>query len=248
MRKRLRCLIVLFMPLRIRHLHDWQISPAVAIALQKRLKSEIREKLPPPGYPTRLIAGVDVSSTRFDSVLTAGVIVWDSETGEIVDRASAQAEATYPYIPGLLSFREIPVLVLALEKLAVTPDVFFVDGQGRAHPRRMGIATHLGLLLDRPTIGVGKSRLTGLYKEPGPRRGEQSALMDGEEQIGTVLRTKERSNPLFISVGNAIDLQSSVALVMHALRGYRLPEPTRLAHLYVNEVRAGMRGYRGRRG
>lgn len=223
----------------IRTLHDWNISPREAIALQKRLGQAIDEKPLPAGYPTRLIAGVDVSCTRFNPVLTAGVIVWDSVTNTIVDKVSAQAEGTYPYIPGLLSFREIPVLLLAFEKLHTIPDLFFVDGQGRAHPRRIGIAAHLGLLLERPTVGVGKSRLTGHYEEPGLTSGDQSPLMDGTEQIGTVLRTKARANPLFISVGYGIDLQTSVDLVKASLRGYRLPEPTRHAHLYVNAVRTG---------
>lgn len=223
----------------IRTLHDWNLSPREAIALQKRLGQEISERPLPTGSQTRLIAGVDVSCTRFDPILTAGVIVWDSLTNTIVDRASAQSEGSYPYIPGLLSFREIPVLQLAFEKLRTIPDVFFVDGQGRAHPRRMGIAAHLGLLLERPTVGVGKSRLTGHFEEPGPNPGDVSSLMENDEQIGTVLRTKARANPLFISVGYGIDLQTSVDLVTMSLRGYRLPEPTRLAHLYVNAVRTG---------
>ncbi|UPA22816.1 endonuclease V [Candidatus Peribacteria bacterium] len=227
------------MPLTIRTLHDWQKSPREAIELQKRLGREIVEQPLPVDYPTRLIAGLDVSSTRFDSILTAGAIVWDSVTNEIVDRASVQAVGTYPYIPGLLSFREIPVLLQALAQLTVTPDLFFVDGQGRAHPRRMGIAAHLGLLLDRPTIGVGKSRLAGIFSEPGPNPGDRSALMDDEDQIGTVLRTKKRSNPLFISIGYKIDLKTAVDLVIDSLRGHKLPEPTRLAHLYVNAVRTG---------
>ncbi len=231
---------LLSMPLSLRTLHDWNLSPKEAIALQKRLGMEVIEQPLPPDAPVRLIAGLDVSSTRFDSILTAGVVVWDSVTGDIVEKASAQAEATYPYIPGLLSFREIPVLLLALAKLTTTPDLFFVDGQGRAHPRRMGIAAHIGLLLERPTIGVGKSRLTGTFSEPGPHPGDRSALMDNDDQIGTVLRTKKRSNPLFISIGYNIDLPTAVDLVIDSLRGHKLPEPTRLAHLYVNAVRTGV--------
>lgn len=223
----------------VKTLHRWDLSPAEAVALQRELGPQTAEIPLPKGAPTRLIAGVDVSSTRFDRILTAGCIVWDSETGAIVDQAAVKMEGTYPYIPGLLSFREIPVLLEALKKITVVPDLFFVDGQGRAHPRRMGIAAHLGLLLDRPTIGVGKSRLTGTFSDVGPNAGDQSALMDDDEQIGVVLRTKAKCKPLFISVGHNIDLASAVQLVMRSLRGYRLPEPTRLAHNYVNAVRTG---------
>jgi deoxyribonuclease V len=220
-------------------LHPWNLTPREAIALQKKLGQEIREVPLPANYPTRLIAGLDVSCTRFDPILTAGVVVWDSETNTIVETASAKAEGTYPYIPGLLSFREIPVLREALLKLQTVPDVFFVDGQGRAHPRRIGIASHIGLLLDRPTVGVGKSRLTGTYADLGSEVGDQSALLDGDEEIGCVIRTKARSNPLFISAGYKINLEDSLRLVTAALRGYKLPEPTRLAHLFVNAVRTG---------
>lgn len=145
--------------------------------------------------------------------------------------------AEFPYIPGLLSFREIPALLEAWKQLRMRPDAVLVDGQGIAHPRRLGIATHVGLLIDVPTVGVGKSRLTGAHAEVGPLPGDTQPLLDGTEVIGTVLRTKPKSNPLFISPGNNIDLASSVALVRACLRGYRLPEPTRLAHMHVNLVR-----------
>jgi deoxyribonuclease V len=223
--------------LTIRNLHPWDLAPAEAIALQKRLGREVLETPLAAPERVRYIAGIDVSSVRESALLTAGVVVWDSVKNEVKETAAVQMERDYPYVPGLLSFRELPVVIEALKKLTMEPDVLFVDGQGRAHPRRLGIAAHLGLLLDRPTVGVGKSRLVGHYEEPGPLRGDQSPLMDGSEQIGTVLRTKERSNPLFISVGSHIDLASAVSLVLSSLRGYRLPEPTRLAHLHVNGVR-----------
>ncbi|HVW66597.1 MAG TPA: deoxyribonuclease V [Candidatus Peribacteraceae bacterium] len=226
--------------LSIRSVHPWVIPPREAIALQKRLSQEVLQIPLPRDNPARFIAGLDVSSTRFDPLLTAGVVVWDRLMNRVIETASAQADATYPYIPGLLSFREIPVLVQAIEKLNTVPDIFFVDGQGRAHPRRIGIATHIGILLDRPTVGVGKSRLCGAHEEVGDGIGDAAPLIDQDETIGMVIRTKKRSNPLYISVGHRIDLSSSVRLVMESLRGYRLPEPTRLVHNYVNDVRTGV--------
>jgi deoxyribonuclease V len=223
--------------LTIRTLHPWTISPREAIALQKRLAIALELRPLPEGFQTRYIAGLDVSSSRFDPMLTAGVVVWDSQTESIVETAFAKARSAYPYIPGLLSFREIPVLLEALQQLKMVPDIFFVDGQGIAHPRRLGIAAHLGLLVDQPTIGVGKSKLIGSVGELLSPVGSSAPLMDGDEQIGVVLRTKERSNPLYISPGNHVDMETAVTLVHSALRGYKLPEPTRLAHIYVNAMR-----------
>lgn len=217
--------------------HTWDVTPAAAIGVQKELRSKIQTDIPITLESVRLVAGVDVSSTRFDTTLTAGVIIWDRISGQIVDSASVQVAGTFPYIPGLLSFREIPVLLRVIQQLKTEPDVWMVDGQGIAHPRRMGIATHLGLVLDRPTIGVGKSKLTGTYDKSA--KGD-TPLMDKDERIGTVMHTKARSNPLFISPGHKIDQASADALVHACLRGYRLPEPTRLAHLFVNHVRKEM--------
>lgn len=217
--------------------HTWDVTPAAAIGVQKELRSQIRTDIPIALESVRLVAGVDVSSTRFDTTLTAGIIIWDRISGQIVDSASAQAAGTFPYIPGLLSFREIPVLLQVIQQLKTEPDLWMVDGQGIAHPRRMGIAAHLGLVLDRPTIGVGKSKLTGTYDESATI---DTPLMDKDERIGTVMHTKARSNPLFISPGHRIDQASADALVRACLRGYRLPEPTRLAHVFVNDVRKGV--------
>lgn len=182
---------------------------------------------------------MDVSILRGDPTLTAGVIVWDAETGMIVDRAWAQGPEEFPYVPGLLSFREIPVLADAISRLGTEPNVWFVDGQGIAHPRRLGIAAHLGLLLDAPTIGIAKSRLCGTHEEPGPERGDASPLLHHGERIGTVLRTKRGSNPLIVSPGHLASHEDAVRLALEAGRGYRIPEPTRLAHLSVNAVRRG---------
>lgn len=219
--------------------HAWDVTPAAAIGLQNELKTRVRTDIAVPLGSVRLVAGVDVSAAKDDPLLTAGIVVWDRETGRLVETVSAQMPGTFPYVPGLLSFREIPVLLLAVEKLTTEPDVWLVDGHGIAHPRRLGIAAHLGVLLDRPTVGVAKSRLTGAFAEPAAEAGSSAPLTDRGETIGTVLRSKERSNPLFISPGHRIDLPSAVNAVRACLRGYRLPEPTRLAHLHVNAVRRG---------
>ncbi len=225
--------------MRITQLHPWAMPYAQAIALQRELSSRV-DVTPHIDISTiKTVAGVDVSSTRFDKVLTAGVVVWNRETGEILETTSHQAESEFPYIPGLLSFREIPVLSTAIEKLTVTPDAFMVDGQGIAHPRGMGIAAHLGLLIDVPAVGVAKSRLCGTHEEPGPSAGDREPLMLGDKQIGVVLRSKAKSKPLIISPGNRMTMQNAVELTLACLRGYRLPEPTRLAHLHVNAVRTG---------
>lgn len=222
----------------VKTVHPWNLPPGEAIRLQRQLAASLSHTHAGIAE-ARFIGGVDVSSTKWDRILTAGIIVWDRQDNRIIDSAFTQAESSFPYIPGLLSFREIPVLALAMEKLQSTPEVILVDGQGIAHPRRMGIAAHLGLLVDVPTIGVGKSRLCGTYEEPGPAAGDWSPLTDKGERIGTVLRTKARSNPLFASVGNGCALDEAVTLVQGCLRGYRLPEPTRLAHERVNAVRRG---------
>jgi deoxyribonuclease V len=219
--------------------HQWDVTPSAAIGVQKALRSRLNNSVPLALESVKLVAGVDVSGSKFDPLLTAGVIVWDRLTEELVETVSAQSAITFPYIPGLLSFREIPILLQAIKKLTREPDVWMVDGQGIAHPRRLGIAAHLGLVIDRPTIGVGKSRLTGTHAELGPLAGAHVPLMDGSEQIGIVFRSKAKTNPLFISPGHLIDMESSLTVVQACLRGYRIPEPTRLAHLYVNSVRTG---------
>lgn len=213
------------------------LTPLEAVEMQKRLAaSVVREGVLHP-RDIRLVAGVDVSSSKDSDLLTAGVVVWDRESGMIVESASAQEKEYFPYVPGLLSFREIPVLLKAIERLRAVPDLWMVDGQGIAHPRRLGIASHLGLLLDRPTIGVAKSILCGTAGVPGDAKGSTSPLVHRGEEIGRLVRTRDNVRPLIVSLGHRIDLSSSVALVLDAARGYKLPEPTRLAHHFVNEVR-----------
>jgi deoxyribonuclease V len=221
----------------VHSLHPWNLSPEEAVALQRDLASRVVTDQ--PLGPVRLIAGADVSYNRFSPVFYAGIVVLKANDLSIVERRGAVAESPFPYVPGLLSFREAPVLLKALERVESNPDVVMFDGQGIAHPRRLGIGSHVGLFLDVPTVGCAKSRLTGRFGELSMAAGSHVSLRDGKEVIGSVVRTKKGVQPLFVSPGNHIDLESSVRLVLETCRGYRLPEPTRQAHLYVNELRRG---------
>lgn len=218
-------------------LHEWRMTAGDAIALQKKLSPRIIEAPPLDLSSVRLVAGVDVSSTKESPLLTAGVIVWDRDTGAIHEAVSAQMEAPFPYVPGLLSFRELPAVLQALRELSSIPDLILVDGHGRAHPRRLGIASHLGLFLDIPTVGVAKSLLCGEHAELPEARGSRAAILHRGEIVGMALRTKDAVSPVFVGVGNRIDLASAVEAVLACVRVHRLPEPTRLAHLHVNAVR-----------
>lgn len=176
------------------------------------------------------IAGVDVGYDYKKNQSKASVVVLDYQTLEIKDQAIAFLDTPFPYVPGLLSFRELPVIVNALQQLSQPYEMIMVDGQGIAHPRQMGIATHLGLVLDVPTIGVAKSRLYGQYEEPGDAAGNAAPLYDTQKQIiGYVLRSKQRCKPLFISPGHRVDVETALEMTQHCLKKYRLPEPTRLA-------------------
>ncbi len=217
--------------------HIWEVTPAEAVALQRSLASRTVTDTPLKSW--EVVAGCDVSHDRFSTTLYAGVVVLRADNFAVLERRAAVAQVDFPYTPGLLSFREAPVLLAALAKLEHTPDVVMCDGQGIAHPRRLGLASHVGLFLDRPCVGCAKSKLTGKYEEPGPEPGSRSPLLYRGQVIGSVVRTKARTLPVFVSPGHRIDLESSVRLVLGCCRGYRLPEPTRLAHLYVNEVRRG---------
>jgi deoxyribonuclease V len=220
---------------RIQRLHDWDLTPAQAIALQKELAGRVESRT--PLTRCRLIAGADVSYTRFGRSFFGGVVVLRAEDLSIVEQQSAQRDSAFPYVPGLLSFREAPVLLDAFRKLSVRPDVVLLDGQGVAHPRRCGLAAHLGLWLDLPTIGCAKTLFVGKHGELGPAPAAVAQLRDGEEVVGMAVRTRLRTRPVYVSVGHRIDLASAVRVVLETCRGYRLPEPTRQAHLLVNAVR-----------
>ncbi|WP_448379549.1 deoxyribonuclease V [Gloeomargarita sp.] len=207
---------------------DWPTTVAAAQALQTRLAAQVRTQDDLP--PIRTVAGVDVGFCEGNRVARAAIAVLRYPDLSLQDHSVACLPVTFPYIPGLLSFREIPVILCALNHLRHLPDLLLCDGQGRAHPRRCGIACHLGLLTDIPTIGVAKSRLVGQHAPVGNRRGDWQPLVDQGETIGAALRTRPNTHPLYISPGHRISLSTSIAYVLHCTRRYRLPEPTRWAH------------------
>ena len=206
--------------------HSWDLTPKEAIALQRELASRIELDDSTDHFDT--VAGVDVGLKG--GIARAAIVVLSFPGLEIVERVCAESPITFPYVPGLLSFREAPVILEAMSRLEHTPDVLIFDGQGYAHPRRMGIATHVGILLDHPTVGCAKSRLCGTYQEPGTERGCTSWLLNKEEIIGAVVRTRTRVKPVFVSVGHKTRLKSAIDLILRCGAGYRLPEPTRWAH------------------
>ena len=179
----------------------------------------------------RLVAGVDISSNNSQGTARGAVVVLSYPELNIVEIKTAEARPAIPYIPGLLSFRECPVILAACEKLYNIPDLVLVDGQGIAHPRRLGLASHLGLFLDVPTIGCAKSILCGRHESVGEEVGSHAELVDNGEVIGAALRTRGGTKPIYVSVGHKIDLVSALYWVINSCHGYRLPEPTRLAHL-----------------
>jgi len=189
--------------------------------------------------PARLsrVAGADVSYDRASPVLFAAVVVLDAESLEVVEVAATSARATFPYVPGLLSFRELPPLLAAFAKLRSRPDLVFGDGHGRAHPRRFGFACHLGVALGLPTVGIAKSRLVGAHREPGPLRGAHVGLRDGGEVIGSVLRTHAGVKPIYVSIGHRVSLATARRLALRFAPRFRLPEPIRAAHAEVNRLR-----------
>ncbi len=220
-------------------LHDWSLAPSEAIALQKRLAGRVEraDRL----EPVRHLAGVDIGFEQNGAITRAAVVglAWlpgasgefEPATLEIVEQVVHREPTRMPYVPGLLSFREVPAALAAFERLTVTPQLVMVDGQGTAHPRRIGVASHLGLWLDLPTIGVAKSRLCGRHGEPGPARGDWTPLVDGadDEVIGAVLRSRVKVKPIFVSPGHRVSLPTALAWVIRCLGRTKLPEPTRLA-------------------
>ncbi len=237
----------------VRDLHPWQVDTWEARRIQLRLASQVvREGAPAHvqaivgadihverakargavvvlSYPElRVIVGADIHVERAKA--RGAVVVLSYPELRVIEQAIYETEVTFPYVPGLLSFRETPVLLGAFRQIETKPDLLLVDGQGYAHPRRFGLACHLGLILDVPAIGCAKSRLIGEHGPVGPAAGSRADLLDGGEVIGTVLRTRDGVSPLFVSVGHRIGLEEAAAWVLRCCRGYRLPEPTRLAH------------------
>jgi deoxyribonuclease V len=243
----------------IHSMHSWEVTPSEAVALQKEMRDRVLIQPLPDNI--ELVAGADISYNKFSDVVYAAIVVLRLPELAVVSTAGVVTKMNFPYIPGLLSFREAPPLLEAWQQLKLLPEVLMLDGQGIAHPRRFGIACHLGLLLNLPTIGCGKTLLTGKYDEPAPEAGNFSPLIHKEEVIGAAVRTKNRVNPVFVSPGHLADIPSAVDLALRCVKGYaadselqpllsgkatpakgsryRIPQPTRLAHQLSNAMRRG---------
>lgn len=216
--------------------HTWDVTPAEAIALQKELAGRVEQVR--ISAPVETIGAVDCAFLAGGKQIVATAVVMAAGSLEVIARAYAVAPVLMPYIPGLLTFREAPTELEALGELPVLPDLLLVDGAGRAHPRRLGIAAHLGLWVKMPTIGVAKSRLCGEHRPVGATRGRQVNLLDEGEVIGKVVRTRDNVKPLYISVGNRITLEEAVSWTLRTATRTRLPEPIRAAHHMAAELKA----------
>jgi deoxyribonuclease V len=217
------------------HIHPWPQSYEQALRLQRKLRLSI--VLDTPLLKLRLIGGADISYAKSTNKHYAGVVVFGYPGLKIIERRSAVVKTSFPYIPGALSFREGPALLAAIANLQHEPDVWVFDGQGIAHPRRLGLASHLGILLDKPSIGCAKSRLWGEYTPPPDKAGAYTWLTHQGRIIGAVLRTRQGVKPVFVSPGHRISLEDSIKIINACCRGYRQPEVLRLAHHYVNQLR-----------
>jgi deoxyribonuclease V len=217
--------------------HPWNVTYKEAVRIQKCLKDKvILKKI---NKRIKYVAGLDVSYAKGSNKMWAGVIVLDFPSLGKTEERWSQKKVSFPYIPGLLSFREIPALINALRKIEIEPDLIFCDGQGIAHPRGLGLASHLGVLLNKPTIGCAKSLLVGKYNQVGEHKGDYVYLRHQNRVIGAVVRTKSKVKPIFISPGYGIMLNDCIKFVLETCLTYRIPEPTRQAHLLVNSVRSG---------
>jgi deoxyribonuclease V len=223
-----------------RRLHGWNLSPREAIALQAELRDRVvrTERI----GAVRHVAGVDVGFERDGAVTRAAVAVLAFPGLELVDKSVVRRPTRFPYVPGLLSFREAPAVLAAFERLQIVPDLLLYDGQGIAHPRRFGIASHVGLLLDTPSIGVAKTRLIGAHRAPSNRRGAWAPLVDAGETIGAVLRTRAGVKPVYVSIGHRVSLEAAVRWAMACVTRYRLPETTRWAHRLASVDESGRMG------
>jgi len=212
-----------------------KLTAEQAIAYQQELRKQISIK--PFDREIKVIAGSDISFNKYEETVYAGIVLFNYPELKIIGTATAISRTSFPYISGLLAFREVPALLEAWDKLEIKPDVLVLDGQGIAHERRLGIAAHFGLITGATTIGSAKSRLAGKYEEPANKVFAQSPMYDKGEIIGMALRSKKNCNPIYISPGNNISMEQSVELIKNCIRGYRIPEPTRQAHLLVNKIR-----------
>ena len=218
------------MPLDYNHL-----TPEQAVAIQKELRQQLN--LSPLQKEITTIGGADISFNKYSTTVYAGIVVLQFPSLQVVETKAVVDITEFTYIPGLLAFREVPALSKAWDALNIKPDVLVLDGHGIAHPRRMGIATHFGLVMQTPTIGCAKSVLTGKFTEPPIEAGTYTDLIQKNEVIAKVLRTKRNTKPVFVSPGNLISMQQSLDIIMQCVRKYRIPEPTRFAHNFVNEER-----------
>jgi len=226
--------------MRIAHHQRWNLTPRAAIVQQQRLREHVIHRLPHPLPATPRVAGVDVSYDQGSDLLFAAVVVLQMPACNVIAQATAVDRARFPYVPGLLSFREAPPLLRCFRKLACVPDVVMVDGQGWAHPRRFGLACHLGWLLELPTLGCAKSILCGRYHQLATRRGATAPLVYDKESIGVALRTRAGVQPVYVSIGHRIDLDSAVDVALQCAPRFRIPEPTRRAHILVNQLRLAL--------
>jgi deoxyribonuclease V len=222
--------------MKIRYLHSFDVTYQDAQAIQESLRTKlVLSDIPDP--PIKIIAGADISYARHTDLFFAAAILFSYPGMEIIEEVYATEKATFPYIPGLLTFREGPALLAAFAKLSRVPDLVIFDGQGVAHPRGIGLASHMGLFLNIPTIGCAKTRLVGSHGEVGEEAGNHVPLIYDNRIVGAVLRTKSRIKPVFVSLGHGISLQKAVDVTISCCRGYRIPEPVRRAHLAVNRFR-----------
>jgi deoxyribonuclease V len=226
--------------MKIRALHDWNLTSKQAMEVQSELRRNL--KFIPFKEKIEIAVGVDVSSAAGSDRVFAAAVAWNAVTGRIVEVGAESGTALFPYIPGFLAFRELPVIVRALEKIGCAADVIIVDGHGICHPRGLGIASHLGLMVDVPTIGCAKKRLVGEYEPPGMEKFDHAPLVYRDEIVGAALRSRANVKPVFVSPGNMIDLLSSLDIVKTLVGRYRIPEPLRWAHIHCNSFRKASGG------
>lgn len=223
--------------MKISIVHSWDVTCGEAVAIQERLKDKLILHDTHASLKLETVAGADISYARHSDLFFAVVLLFSYPDLEILEEVSWMERVRFPYVPGLLSFREAPPLLKAFEQLSRTPDLAIFDGQGIAHPRGIGLASHMGLLLDIPAIGCAKTRLVGEFAPVGLERGNMSDLFYRGESVGKVLRSKKNVKPLFVSPGHRISRSRAADVVLSCCRGYRFPEPLRRAHLRVNELR-----------
>jgi deoxyribonuclease V len=211
--------------------HRWSVTPKQAVEIQRRIAQRVATGA--CGRRLRFVAGTDLAFSADGSTCFAAAVVWDAIEHCVVEQQVSRRAVTFPYVPGLLTFREAPAVLAALRKLRTAPDALICDGHGYSHPRRCGLASHVGVVVGLPTVGCAKSVLIGEYRAPGQRRGARTPLLHGAEPIGAVVRTRDGIKPVFVSVGHRLSLEEAVELVLACVTRYRLPEPTRLADQLV---------------